>query len=133
LPKTVKKRKIFVGRRKKATTRVRLQKGSGKITINEKKLEEYFNLKRHQNAVIEPLKVTEKLKKYDIKINVKGGGQTGQADAIKLGIARALVTEDETSKDTLKKAGLLIRDPREKERKKYGRKKARKRFQFSKR
>lgn len=131
--KTQTKRKIYTGRRKTATCRVMLKEGSGNIQINGKDLKDYFVLKPHQDSVKEPLIVTDMLNKYDVKVNAKGGGQTGQADAVKLGIARALVGENETLRDVLKKKGLLARDPREKERKKYGRKKARKKFQFSKR
>jgi small subunit ribosomal protein S9 len=133
LAKLKTKKKMYTGRRKTATTRIMLKEGSGQITVNGKDLKNYFNIKKHQDAVIEPLIVTDSVKKYDIEINAKGGGQTGQADAIKLGIARALVGENEILRDVLKKKGLLVRDPREKERKKYGQKKARKRFQFSKR
>jgi len=128
-----KEKKIYTGRRKTSTARVMLLEGSGKIQINKKDLKEYFNLEVHQEAVKQPLLATNTLNKYDVIVNVRGGGQTGQADAIKLGIARALVGENEILRDVLKKKGLLVRDPREKERKKYGQKKARKRFQFSKR
>lgn len=124
---------MTVGRRKNAVARVKLKEGSGKITINERDLENYFPVDTLRGEVLKPFKATETLGRYDAKIRVNGGGSTGQAGAIKLGIARSLVAIDEDLRVNLRKAGLLTRDPRMVERKKYGQKKARKRFQFSKR
>ncbi|MBF8247378.1 MAG: ribosomal protein S9 [Bacteroidetes bacterium] len=124
---------MTVGRRKNAVARVKLKEGSGKITINERDLENYFPVDTLRGEVLKPFKATETLGRYDAKIRVNGGGSTGQAGAIKLGIARSLVAIDEDLRSNLRKAGLLTRDPRMVERKKYGQKKARKRFQFSKR
>jgi small subunit ribosomal protein S9 len=124
---------MTVGRRKNAVARVKLKEGSGKITINERDLENYFPVDTLRSEVLKPFKTTETLGRYDAKIRVNGGGSTGQAGAIKLGIARSLVAIDEDLRSNLRKAGLLTRDPRMVERKKYGQKKARKRFQFSKR
>ncbi|MEK6565363.1 MAG: 30S ribosomal protein S9 [Bacteroidota bacterium] len=124
---------MTVGRRKNAVARVKLKEGSGKITINERDLENYFPVDTLRGEVLKPFKATETLGRYDAKIRVNGGGSTGQAGAIKLGIARSLVAIDEDLRTNLRKAGLLTRDPRMVERKKYGQKKARKRFQFSKR
>ncbi|MEG1964205.1 MAG: 30S ribosomal protein S9 [Clostridia bacterium] len=123
------------GRRKKAIARVRLiPDGSGQITINKRDIEEYFELGTLKYIVRQPLVITGSSAKYDIYVNVNGGGFTGQAGAIRHGIARALVIADETAnKALLKGAGFLTRDPRAKERKKYGLKKARKAPQFSKR
>ncbi len=123
-----------VGRRKTAVARVFLKNGKGQILVNGTPYEEYFKTITTRNAVEEPLKLTETLGKFDIKVNVEGGGTTGQAEAIRLGIARALVeSNEEAYKDILKKAGLLKRDPRMVERKKAGQPKARKNFQFRKR
>ncbi|MBI3004690.1 MAG: 30S ribosomal protein S9 [Ignavibacteriales bacterium] len=124
---------ITVGRRKNAVARVKLIEGSGKITINNRDLENYFGIEVLRGEVMKPFTVTETLGRYDAKITVAGGGPTGQAGAIRLGIARSLVAIDEDSRTNLRNAGLLTRDPRMVERKKYGQKKARKRFQFSKR
>ncbi|MBI4429684.1 MAG: 30S ribosomal protein S9 [Ignavibacteriales bacterium] len=124
---------ITVGRRKNAVARVKLVEGSGKITINNRDLENYFGIEVLRGEVKKPFAVTETLGRYDAKISVAGGGPTGQAGAISLGIARSLVTIDEDLRTNLRNAGLLTRDPRMVERKKYGQKKARKRFQFSKR
>jgi len=124
---------IAVGRRKNAVARVKLTEGSGKITINKRELEKYFPLETHRTEVSLPFVVTDTLGRYDASVNVNGGGMTGQAGAIKLGIARSLVSVDEDMRIALRGAGLLTRDPRMVERKKYGEKKARKRFQFSKR
>ncbi|RYD73234.1 MAG: 30S ribosomal protein S9 [Sphingobacteriales bacterium] len=121
------------GRRKTAIARIYLEAGSGNITINGKKYDEYFPAKLRQFVIEQPLDVTTSLGTYDIKINVKGGGLTGQAEAIRLGIARALVKENADVKPSLKEKGFLTRDPRMVERKKFGHKKARKSFQFSKR
>lgn len=127
------KQKITVGRRKEAVTRVFLSKGEGKIIINDKDYKVYFPLVYLQNQVELPLKVIEATDKFDIKINATGGGVKGQAEAAKLGIARALLLVNPEFRPVLKAAGLLMRDPRSVERKKPGRKKARKSFQFSKR
>lgn len=127
------KQKNAIGRRKEAVTRVFLSKGAGKITINDKDYKQYFSLAYLQNQVEAPLKAVEALDKYDIVINAQGGGFKGQAEAAKLGIARALIEVDSELRPTLKAAGLLTRDPRSVERKKFGHKKARRSFQFSKR
>lgn len=132
--KTKKKVQFWgTGRRKKAIARVRLiPDGSGAITINKRSLDEYFGLDTLKLIVRQPLELTGNTAKYDIIVNVHGGGFTGQAGAIRHGVARALVVAGE-SKEALKKAGFLTRDPRMKERKKYGLKKARRAPQFSKR
>ncbi|HAW05443.1 MAG TPA: 30S ribosomal protein S9 [Saprospirales bacterium] len=122
-----------IGRRKASVARVYLTKGDGNIIINGKELSNYFPMQNIQNSVTEPLKVSELEKQYDIKINVSGGGFKGQAEAIRLGISRALVKIDEENKPALKAKKFLTRDAREVERKKYGKPKARKSFQFSKR
>ena len=122
-----------VGRRKTAVARVLLRPGEGEWTINGRPMAEYFPRKTHQMRVEEPLQVTESDGRFDIQIRVKGGGLTGQADAIRMGVARALVAIDEEQRPTLRSNGLLTRDSRKVERKKPGRPKARKRFQFSKR
>jgi len=127
------KSKNAVGRRKEAVTRVFLSKGEGKITINNKDYKEYFSLVYLQNQVEMPLKTVELADKYDVKINAGGGGMKGQAEACKLGIARALLLVNAEFRPALKAAGLLRRDPRSVERKKPGRKKARRSYQFSKR
>ena len=127
------KQKNSVGRRKEAVTRVFLTKGTGNITVNGKDYKTYFALPYLQNQVEQSLKVVEGLDKYDVKVNAKGGGVKGQAEAVKLGIARALIEQDAELRPTLKAAGLLTRDPRSVERKKPGKKKARRSFQFSKR
>ena len=121
------------GRRKEATARVWLEEGKGKIKINGKSLEEYFPRLDHQKLILEPLEVTGVKGKFDVKAKVSGGGISGQAGAITLGIARALVEAEGRLKETLKKKGLLKRDPRMKERKKYGLRKARRARQYSKR
>jgi small subunit ribosomal protein S9 len=128
------KQKNAVGRRKEAVTRVFLSKGEGKITINGKDYKDYFSLVYLQNQVEAPFKtVAEVADKFDIVVNAKGGGIKGQAEAIKLGIARVLLEVNPEFRPALKAAGLLKRDPRSVERKKPGLKKARKSFQFSKR
>ena len=127
------KQKNAVGRRKQAVTRVFLSKGEGKITINDKDYKQYFSLVYLQNQVDMPLKTVELSDKYDVKINATGGGMKGQAEAAKLGIARALLEVNAEFRPVLKAAGLLRRDPRSVERKKPGRKKARRGYQFSKR
>jgi small subunit ribosomal protein S9 len=124
---------ITVGRRKDAVARVKLTEGSGKITVNKREFEKYFPLETHRGEVMRPFIVTDTVGRYDATVNVQGGGMTGQAGAVKLGIARSLIALDEDMRISLRGAGLLTRDPRMVERKKYGQKKARKRFQFSKR
>ena len=121
------------GRRKKSIARVFLTPGKGKITINKRELDEYFGLETLKVIVKQPLTALDAEAKYDAYITVKGGGFTGQAGAIRHGIARALVQADSENRPVLKKAGYLTRDPRMKERKKYGLKKARRAPQFSKR
>lgn len=122
-----------IGRRKTSVARVYLRPGNGDILINKRSLEEYFPVKARQLAFLHPFKVTETSGKFDVLVNVKGGGLTGQAEAIQLGIARALLEFDEGFKKPLRDKGFLTRDSRMVERKKYGQPKARKRFQFSKR
>ncbi len=122
-----------IGRRKTSVARVFLNEGTGKITVNGKEYTEYFTIPTHQKAVVEPFNVTDTTGKFDVTATIKGGGVTGQADALKLGIARALVEVNPEFKPVLKKDKLLTRDPRMVERKKYGQPKARKKFQFSKR
>ena len=121
------------GRRKKSIARVYLTPGTGKITINKRDIDEYFGLETLKVVVSQPLVATETLEKFDVLVNVHGGGFTGQAGAIRHGIARALLKADAEFRPTLKKAGYLTRDPRMKERKKYGLKAARRAPQFSKR
>jgi len=125
--------KIFVGRRKNAVARVYLRNGSGNVTVNKKEFDTYFPQKEHRDDVQKPLIVTETEGKYDVFVNVNGGGIAGQAEAVRLGIARALVDINEDHRASLRVDSLLTRDPRMVERKKYGQPKARKRFQFSKR
>jgi small subunit ribosomal protein S9 len=122
-----------VGRRKEAIVRVRLIQGTGKFTLNGRTLEEYFPNKVHQQLIREPLVILEKNEQYDVIALLKGGGITGQAGALQLGISRALIEIEIDDRPALKKAGFLTRDPRVKERKKYGLKKARKAPQYSKR
>jgi len=124
---------ITVGRRKTSTARVFLKKGKGEITVNKKKLEDYFGREVAQMVVKQPLETTDLTKGVDINATVSGGGSFGQAGAIRLGIARALVEFDEDLKPALKKEGFLTRDSRKVERKKVGLRKARKRPQYSKR
>lgn len=124
---------VATGRRKTAVARVRLCTGSGKITINGRSVENYFAIEDQRAIIIQPLVRTENQSKFDIRINVSGGGLSGQADAVRHGIARALLLADANLRPALKSAGYLTRDPRTKERKKYGQPGARKRFQFSKR
>jgi small subunit ribosomal protein S9 len=121
------------GRRKSSVARVRLVTGTGKITINDRDIDDYFGLETLSIIVNQPLEATKLRGKYDVLVNVKGGGFTGQAGAIRQGIARALLEANPDLRAELKKAGYLTIDPREKERKKYGLKKARKASQFSKR
>ncbi len=122
-----------VGRRKTSVARVYLNPGSGAWAINGRTLADYFPRTAHQAALERPFVVTDTLGRYDVVVNVRGGGLTGQAEAVQLGLARALLAEDPDRRTVLRDEGLLTRDPRQVERKKPGRPKARKRFQFSKR
>jgi small subunit ribosomal protein S9 len=122
-----------VGRRKSAVARIYLKEGKGNITINNRDLQEYFPLQQIQYIVQQPLTVTGSEAKYDIRVNLKGGGTTGQAEALRLAISRALAVADPETKEALKDKKLLTRDPRQVERKKPGQPGARRRFQFSKR
>ncbi|HLG00666.1 MAG TPA: 30S ribosomal protein S9 [Acidimicrobiia bacterium] len=121
------------GRRKESVARVRLRPGTGAITVNGRTFEQYFPSEAHRTVVLEPLRLSQTADVYDVDVTVEGGGVSGQAGALRLGIARAIVKLDEDQRVPLKKAGLLTRDPREKERRKYGLKKARKAPQYSKR
>ena len=121
------------GRRKTAVARVRMLPGSGTITVNQRTLEDYFPRPTSRMRILEPFEVTETVGQYDVLVSVEGGGIAAQADAVRHGISRALITATETLRPTLRKGGMLTRDPREVERKKYGRHKARKRPQYSKR
>jgi small subunit ribosomal protein S9 len=127
------KQKNGVGRRKEAVTRVFVSKGDGKITVNDKDYKNYFPLVYLQNQVERPFKSIDAVGKFDVKINASGGGLKGQAEAAMLGISRVLVEMNPDFRPALKAAGLLKRDPRSVERKKFGHKKARRSFQFSKR
>jgi len=124
---------LGTGRRKTAVARVRLAAGSGKITVNNRAFENYFPVENQRMMAQQPLAVTETASKFDVRVNVTGGGPNGQAGAVRHGIARALLQFDANLRPTLKSNGLLTRDPRMRERKKYGQPGARKRFQFSKR
>lgn len=124
---------IFIGRRKTSVARVILRNGNGNILINGREFEKAFPMAISREDILNPFKVTDTLGKYDVVVNVDGGGNTGQAEAIRLGISRALIEIDPENRPKLKVEGYLTRDPRMVERKKYGRPKARKRFQFSKR
>ncbi len=124
---------VAVGRRKESVARVRLRPGSGKIKVNRRTFEGFFPRETHRISVRKPLEIAGASAKYDVLANIDGGGQSGQAGALRHGISRALVKSDEGLRVVLKKAGFLTRDPRAKERKKYGQKRARKKFQFSKR
>ena len=121
------------GRRKSSVARIWLKAGSGRITINKRPFEEYVPTVTLQNLVLEPFQKAKLVNKYDVNVVVKGGGSAGQVGAIRLGISRALCELDEEHRPALKEAGLMRRDPRQKERKKYGQPGARKKFQFSKR
>ncbi|MFY9632373.1 MAG: 30S ribosomal protein S9 [Candidatus Cybelea sp.] len=121
------------GRRKRAVARVKLMLGQGVITVNGKAVEDYFARPQLLQIVRQPLEATQSLSRFDVRVKAEGGGVTGQAGAVRHGIARALVEMDLSFKETMRKNGFLTRDPREKESKKYGRKRARKRFQYSKR
>ena len=125
--------RIYIGRRKTSVARVIKRSGNGKIIVNGKEFEKAFPLLVSREDITRPFSVTETSGKYDVYVNVKGGGSTGQAQAIRLGIARALIDTNPEFRSSLKIEGFLTRDPRMVERKKYGRPKARKRFQFSKR
>ena len=121
------------GRRKESVARVRLRPGTGQVVINGKPVEQYFTVLTHRQAATEALRMTQTADVYDVDATINGGGVSGQAGALRLGIARALVALDDEVRPSLKKAGLLVRDSREKERRKYGLKKARKAPQYSKR
>jgi small subunit ribosomal protein S9 len=121
------------GRRKEAVARVRLRPGTGVVTVNGRDFERYFPILTHRVAATEPLRITQTADVYDVDATLDGGGASGQAGALRLGIARALIELDDEARPSLKKAGLLTRDAREKERRKYGLKKARKAPQYSKR
>ncbi len=121
------------GRRKEAVARVRLRPGSGAVTVNARPIEQYFTSATHRMVAVEPLRVANVAENYDVDATIDGGGVAGQAGALRLGIARSLVEVDAELRQSLKKAGLLTRDAREKESKKYGLKKARKAPQYSKR
>jgi small subunit ribosomal protein S9 len=124
---------LGTGRRKTSVARVRIATGSGKITVNGRELKAYFLTDSQRSLVLQPLSITDTASKLDINVNVKGGGPVGQAGAVRHGIARALLQFDANLRPALKAEGVLTRDPRMKERKKYGQPGARKRFQFSKR
>ena len=124
---------LGTGRRKTAIARVRLATGSGKITVNGRTFETYFPLETQRSVATMPLTVAGAVEKFDVRVNVAGGGPNGQADAVRHGLARALIQFDAALRPPLKAQGLLTRDPRARERKKYGQPGARKRFQFSKR
>src|SRR5262245_48549361 len=124
---------LGTGRRKTAIARVRLLSGSGKIVVNGRAFENYFMTETLRGVVTQPLNVTQTAARFDVQVNVTGGGPAGQAGAVRHGIARALIAADATLRPSLKADGLLARDPRMRERKKYGQPGARKRFQYSKR
>ena len=124
---------LGTGRRKTSVARVRVAEGSGRLVVNNRALEDYFPVESMRSAVLRPLEVTQNLERFDISVNVRGGGLNGQAGAVRHGISRALLQVDGEFRPALKADGLLTRDPRMKERKKYGQPGARKRYQFSKR
>jgi small subunit ribosomal protein S9 len=124
---------VATGRRKTAVARVRMAPGTGKITVNGRTFENYFPVEAHRMQATQPLVATDSTSKFDVRARVTGGGLNGQADAMRHGVARALLKADPAHRPTLKSQGLLTRDPRMRERKKYGQPGARKRFQFSKR
>ena len=126
-------RNYGTGRRKSATARVFIKPGTGEITVNKRKLEDYFGNEVHRMVIRQPLHLTDTAGKFDIQVNVDGGGMAGQAGAVRHGVTRALMEFNPEFRTRLKRAGFVTRDPRAKERKKYGQKGARKRFQFSKR
>jgi small subunit ribosomal protein S9 len=121
------------GRRKTAVARVRVRRGTGRMLVNDREADQYFPIERLQQVIRAPLRAAKAINKYDVLVKIEGGGVASQADAMLLGIARALVKMDREAAPRLKEEGFLTRDSREKERKKYGRKRARARFQFSKR
>ena len=121
------------GRRKTSVARIYMQAGQGNITINDRDMKSYFSNELLENVVNQPLAILEQVGQYDIKVNVKGGGISAQANAIRLAITKALVSDNEETRPALKKEGFLTRDPRMVERKKFGKRKARRSFQFSKR
>ena len=121
------------GRRKTSVARIYMQAGQGNITINDRDMKSYFSNELLENIVNQPLAILEQVGQYDIKVNVKGGGISAQANAIRLAITKALVSDNEETRPALKKEGFLTRDPRMVERKKFGKRKARRSFQFSKR
>lgn len=122
-----------LGRRKTAVARVYMSEGNGKVTVNKRDYKEFFPVAVLQSKIVQPFELTDTVDKFDITVNVSGGGVNGQVEAIRLGISRALVKLDEENKPLLKEEGLMTRDPRMVERKKPGQPKARKKFQFSKR
>jgi len=124
---------VATGRRKTAVARVRVTPGAGKITVNGRAVEDYFPLASQQKCISRPLTLTDTAKQFDIRVNVRGGGPSGQAEAARHGISRALLKVDINLRPLLKSEGMLTRDPRMKERKKYGQPGARRRFQYSKR
>jgi len=124
---------VAIGRRKTSTARVYMRPGSGRVIVNRRSLDEYFKMETRRRVLLSPFEVTETSGMYDLVVNVRGGGLTGQSEAIRLGASRALVQADEERRKALREAGFLTRDPRMVERKKYGQPKARQRFQFSKR
>jgi small subunit ribosomal protein S9 len=124
---------LATGRRKTSVAQIRMALGSGKVTVNKKPVEDFFPVEINRKVALMPLELSELLGKFDVKVNVNGGGTTGQTGAIQLALARALTEYDAELRGRLKTAGMFRRDPRAVERKKYGQKKARKRFQFSKR
>ena len=126
-------RQSFIGRRKTSTARVHIKPGSGEFIVNKKNVDEYFNTQAHSNAATKAMDLTETNDKYDVKVTVRGGGMTGQSGAIQMALARAIDSLEEGQHEVLKKNGLLTRDDRMTERKKYGQPKARKKGQFSKR
>jgi small subunit ribosomal protein S9 len=121
------------GRRKTSVARIYMQAGQGNITINDRDMKSYFSNELLENVVNQPLAILEQVGQYDIKVNVKGGGISAQAEAIRLAITKALVSDNEEARPALKKEGFMTRDPRMVERKKFGKRKARRSFQFSKR
>lgn len=125
--------KFSTGRRKNASARVRLLGGTGKVTVNKRAFDDYFKADTLRTVIIQPLILAKLQDKLDVQASVTGGGISGQAGAVRLGIARALVKQDETLRKALRGQGFLTRDPRAKERKKYGQKRARRRFQYTKR
>ena len=122
-----------IGRRKRSIARIYMSEGKGSITVNNKSFEAYFPMERHRNNILSPVVISENDGKYDVKVNLAGGGVTGQAEALRLALAKAMVIIDPENKSDLRKAGLVTRDARVVERKKFGKRKARKTAQFSKR